>query len=118
MFNIHSWLNNLILNIIFLFDNILSIIIEINIIKNKAVEIAPKEDREFHIIKLSENIRYRRGIPFKPIKCWGKNVKLIEINILIKLIFNMFLFIIKLNISGNQKIILERIENTTPIERT
>lgn len=61
---------------------------------------------------------YRRGIPFNPKKCWGKNVRLIEINILIKLIFNIFLLIMILNISGNQKIILDKIENTTPIDKT
>jgi len=85
---------------------------------NKDVEIAPTDDSEFHKIKLSEYIIYRRGIPFKPIKCWGKNVRLIDMNRLIKLIFNMFLFIIIFNIIGIQKIILDKIENTTPIDRT
>lgn len=117
-FIIHSWLNNFILNIIFCFEIILSIIIEINIIKNIVVEIAPIDDSEFHIINWSENIKYRRGIPFNPRKCWGKNVILIDTNKLIKLIFNIFLFIILFVINGNQKIILDKIENTTPIDNT
>lgn len=91
---------------------------EINIIINNDVEIAPADDKEFHIIKLSLNIIYRRGIPFKPIKCWGKNVILIDKNKLIKLIFNMFLLIITFIIIGIQKIILDKIEKTTPIDNT
>lgn len=117
-FIIHSWLNSFILNISFCFDIILSIIIEMNIIINILVEIAPIEDKEFQNIIWSENIIYRRGIPFNPIKCWGKNVMLIETNKLIKLIFSIFLFIILFVIIGYQKIILERIENTTPIDNT
>lgn len=61
---------------------------------------------------------YRRGIPFKPIICWGKKVKLIDMNKLIKLIIRKFLFNDKLNNNGNQKIKLEKIENTTPIDKT
>jgi len=78
----------------------------------------PKEEIKFQNVSWSVNIIYRRGIPFSPIKCCGKNVRLIDINILIKLILSIFLFIVVLNKIGNQKIILDRIENTTPIDRT
>ena len=47
---------------------------------------------------------YRRGIPFIPKKCWGKKVKLIEKNKLIKLIFNQLLFKEIFIINGDQKI--------------
>jgi len=118
VFIIHSWLNIFNLNIIFCFDIILSIIIDTNIIINIVVEIAPVDDREFQNIIWSENIKYRRGIPFRPKKCWGKKVRLIEINRLIKLIFNILFFNMLFVNIGNQKIILEKIENTTPIDNT
>lgn len=50
--------------------------------------------------------------------CCGKNVRLIDTKILIKLIFKKFLFSDELNINGNQKINLEIIEKITPIDRT
>lgn len=106
------------MNISFCFDIILSIIIEINIITNIVVEIDPVDDNEFQNVKWSLNIIYRRGIPLSPRKCWGKNVMLIEMNRLIKLIFSMLFFIILLVNKGNQKIILDKIENTTPIDNT
>lgn len=89
-----------------------------NVIKNIDVDNAPIDDIEFHAIMFSLNIIYRRGIPFNPIKCWGKNVKLIEINKFTKLIFNILFFIMLFVISGYQKIILDKIENTTPIDKT
>ena len=42
-----------------------------------------------------------------------ENVKLTDVNKLIKLIFNIFLFIITFNIIGIQKIIPDRIENSS-----
>jgi len=93
-------------------------IIEINIIINRVVEIAPIDEIEFHNINWSENIIYRRGIPFNPKKCWGKNVILIDTNKLIKLIFNILFFSMLFVIIGYQKIILDKIENTTPIDNT
>lgn len=82
----HSRLNKEILNKIFRLEIRLSKIIEINIIINKVEEIDPNDEIWFQKIIKSLNIIYRRGIPFNPKKCWGKNVKLIHINKLIKLI--------------------------------
>lgn len=57
-------------------------------------------------------------MPFNPNICWGKKVILIDTKILINLIFKKFLLIDELNIKGNQKINLEIIEKTTPIDNT
>lgn len=51
----------------------------------------PNEEILFQKIIMSEKIIYRRGIPLSPKKCWGKNVILVEIMILIKLIINHLL---------------------------
>lgn len=61
---------------------------------------------------------YRRGIPLIPKKCWGKNVKLMEINRLKKLIFNQLLFNLIFINKGDQKMKLEKIEKITPIDST
>lgn len=61
---------------------------------------------------------YRRGIPFKPKKCCGKNVKFVEIIVFKKITINQLLFRFELLIKGNQKIILEIIEKITPIDKT
>lgn len=61
---------------------------------------------------------YRRGIPFSPIKCWGKKVRLAEMIMLMKLtVSHLLLKFIEVN-SLSQKIILEMMEKITPIERT
>lgn len=61
--------------------------IKINII----VDVDPRDEILFQKIIKSEKIIYRRGIPFNPKKCWGKNVILVEIIIFIKLIINQLL---------------------------
>ena len=61
---------------------------------------------------------YRRGIPFSPIKCWGKKVKLVEIIILMKLIIIQLLLKLKFVNKGIQKINLDKIEKITPIDNT
>lgn len=106
------------LKTIFRLEIRLSSIIIKSIMKKRIVINEPIDEIEFQKIKLSENIIYRRGIPFSPNICCGKNVILIDTKILIKLIFKKFLLIDELNISGNQKIKLEIIEKTTPIEST
>lgn len=42
-----------------------------------SVNVAPTDDKEFQNIIWSKSIKYLQSIPFKPVKCWGKN----EINI-------------------------------------
>lgn len=108
----------LVLKIIFCLDNIISNKIKIKIIKNKVVINDPIDDNVFQKINRSENIIYRRGIPFNPRKCWGKKVRLIDRKRFKKLIFKKFLFIVKLNNIGNQKMNLDKIEKITPMDNT
>lgn len=81
------------------------------------VEIDPKDDKLFQKIMKSEKIMYRRGIPFNPIKCWGKNVILVEKIIFKKLIINQLLLKLELINRGSQKIIIVIIEKITPIDK-
>lgn len=83
----------------------------------KIVIIDPIEDKLFQKIIKSEKIIYRRGIPFNPRKCCGKNVILVDRIKLIKLIIIQLLLKFELNIKGVQNNIIDRIENTTPIDR-
>lgn len=75
-------------------------------------------DRLFQNKIKSEKIIYRRGIPFNPIKCCGKKVKLVEVIILIKLIIIQLLLKLKFVSKGIQKINLDKIEKITPIDNT
>lgn len=106
------------MKIIFRFELINSIIEYINMKINKIVEIDPIEEMLFQKIIKSEKIIYRRGIPFNPKKCCGKKVKLVDVIILIKLIIIQLLLKLKFVRSGNQKIILDKMEKITPIEST
>lgn len=45
------------------------------------VDIDPKDDKVFQVAYESAKSEYRRGIPFKPRKCWGKNVIFTPVNI-------------------------------------
>ena len=79
--------------------------------------IAPIEEILFHKIKKSEKIIYRRGIPFKPKKCCGKNVILVDTIILKKLIIIQLLLILELFINGIQNTIIVKMEKITPIDK-
>lgn len=58
-------------------SHIIKIIKKILIIDKKD----PKEDTIFQCEKALGKSEYRRGIPFKPKKCWGKKVRFTPINI-------------------------------------
>ena len=98
-------------------NKIISIINNKNIIVNIIIIIDPIDEILFHKIKKSEKIMYRRGIPFKPIKCCGKNVIFVEIIILKKLIIIQLLLIFELFINGIQNNIIVKIEKITPIDK-
>ena len=72
----------------------------------------------FHKENESGKSEYRRGIPFKPKKCWGKKVILTPKNININCVFNSFIFIEFENIKGNQWTIPDMIAKTAPIDNT
>lgn len=57
--------------------------------------ILPIEEIVFHAVYASGQSEYRRGIPFKPKKCWGKKVRLTPKNIVKNWIFSHFGFIVK-----------------------
>lgn len=61
---------------------------------------------------------YRRGMPDKPKKCWGKNVILTPVNIQKKCPFNIALSSVKPVNRGNQCIKPAIAEKTAPILNT
>lgn len=103
--------------IVIRFDNIDSHMIRIIIVVDKIVDVDPIDDIRFHIVIMSGQDGYRRGIPFIPIMWCGKNVMFVLQNIMVNCIFSHLVFIDKFVIRGIQKINLEIIENTTPIDR-
>lgn len=74
-------------------DNLSQII---NIKYNTLVKeiIDPIDEITFHVKNASGKSEYRRGIPFSPRKCCGKNVILTPMNIIINWIFIHKLFIV------------------------
>jgi len=60
----------------------------------------------------------RRGIPAKPKKCWGKNVKFTPIKVKKKCIFPAIRLISTPRKRGNQKYIPAIIEKAAPIDKT
>ena len=80
--------------------------------------IDPKDEIVFHVEKLSLQSEYRRGIPFSPKKCWGKNVIFTPVNIEINCTFAVFGLMVKLNRSGAQWVIPAMMANTAPIDST
>lgn len=80
--------------------------------------IDPIDEVKFQKVKQSVEVIYRRGIPFNPKKCWGKNVKLIDMKMLRELVISQLLLRLKFVSNGQQKINLDIIENTTPIDST
>jgi len=94
----------------------------INIIKKKIAlvvdKIDPVEDITFHEENASGKSEYRRGIPFKPRKCCGKNVIFTLKNIAQNWAFIKFTFKGKLNRIGNQWVVPAKIANTAPIDKT
>ena len=83
-------------------DAILSHTIHIIIITDRNEMNEPKEETIFHGVKASGKSEYRRGIPFNPRKCWGKNVMLTPTNMQANWVFNSFGFMIVLKITGDQ----------------
>jgi len=79
---------------------------------------APIEDTMFHRENASGKSEYRRGIPFNPKKCWGKNVRFTPKNIVKNCILSHLVLMFILNISGNQWIVPDMIAKTAPIEST
>lgn len=71
---VHSIFINVNLNSIIFFVINDSYIVNDNIIFIINIIVDPIDEILFHIIRLSLNDGYRRGIPFIPIKCWGKKV--------------------------------------------
>lgn len=63
------------------FDVNLSISINKNKIALVVDKVEPVEDTMFHVENASGKSEYRRGIPSRPRKCCGKNVRFTPINI-------------------------------------
>lgn len=96
---------------------IVSHVMKMNIFMEMEVIRVLSDDDVFHFIMFSSCLGYRRGIPFIPMRCWGKNVVLVLENISMNWIFIHVLFIDKLVVSGIQKDIMDIMENTTPRDR-
>ena len=88
-------------------------------IKIEKVEIRdPKEEIIFHSVYGSGKSEYRRGIPLRPKKCWGKKVIFTPKNMEKNWIFNHLGLRGVLNNKGNQWVSPPRIANTAPIDKT
>ena len=72
----------------------------------------------FHVVNVSGQSEYRRGMPANPKKCIGKNVILTPINISINCTLVHVGFIVKPTIKGNQLISPPINANTAPILNT
>lgn len=87
---------------------------------NRAINeiIEPNDETTFHLVYASGQSEYRRGIPLKPKKCWGKKVKLTPKNIIKKWIFAHRECKVMPENSGNQWLNAAKIANTAPILNT
>jgi hypothetical protein len=78
----------------------------------------PHEEMIFHHMKGSGKSLYRRGIPLRPKKCWGKKVMLTPINITANWREKRILLYITPVIRTHQRANPVIIPKTAPIERT
>jgi len=61
--------------------NASKIIIKKKIIARREI-VAPAEETRFQVVNESGKSEYRRGIPARPRKCWGKKVKFTPTNMI------------------------------------
>jgi len=104
--------------IIFRFVVILSQIMYINM-KILIIDIIdPIDEIIFQVLKALGKSEYRRGIPFNPKKCWGKNVIFTPMNMVENWILVCFGFMVMLKINGAQWVKPAIMANTAPIDKT
>lgn len=80
--------------------------------------VEPIDEIVFHRAKASGKSEYRRGMPDKPKKCCGKNVKFTPANITQNCAFVIVWFSVYPVNSGNQCVSPPIMANTAPIDNT